>query len=71
MNKKYSLECRFTSRLEHTKSVFGYISLDAIVNGQLKQKIHINNMNLKRIDTVITIQRKRLPVPYAFKKNLK
>lgn len=66
MNKIHSLEGRFIYRLEHTKDVFGYISLKAIVNGQLKQTIKYNTMNLKRINDYIKI--KRSPVPEAFRK---
>ena len=68
MNNKNLLERRFISRLEHTRAVFDYISLDTIVNGQLKQKIQFRPMNLKRIYNLTDIQRKRLPVPDLFKR---
>lgn len=70
MNKKHSLEGRFIYRLEHTKDIFGYISLEAIVNGQLKQKIRYNILNLKRINNCNSIERKRYPVPKPFRKVL-
>jgi hypothetical protein len=44
MNNKNLVERRFISRLEHTRAVFDYISLDTIVNGQLKQKILLINV---------------------------
>lgn len=68
---KYSLEGRFISRLEYTKNVFGYISLDTIVNGQLNQKRHIKNINIKRIYDIRYLQRKRLPAPDYLKKHAK
>ena len=48
MKKKYSLEHRFISRLEHTRDVFGYISLETIVNGQLKQKNKFQLIEFKK-----------------------
>ena len=67
MNKKYSLERRFISRLEHTKAVFGYISLETIINGQLKQKTNFNLLNLKKVYNIAYIQRKSSSIPECFK----
>lgn len=65
--KKYSLERRFISRLEHTRIVFGYISLETIVNSQLKQQINIPLLNLKKVDKITYIQRKCSSIPECFK----
>ena len=67
MKKEYSLEHRFISRLEHTRDVFGYISLETIVNGQLKQKINFNLLNLKKVYKTTYIQRKYSSIPECFK----
>lgn len=67
MKKKYSLERRFISRLEQTRAVFGYISLETIVNGQLKQQINFTLLNLKKVYKTTYIQRKYSSIPDCFK----
>jgi hypothetical protein len=44
MIKTYSLEKRFIARLEKTQSLFGYISLEAIVNSYFKHRRKNNNV---------------------------
>lgn len=68
MNKKYSLERRFISRLEHTRAVFGYISLETIVDGQLKQKTNFNLLTLKKLYKIADIQRRPSSIPESFMK---
>ncbi len=67
MDNKYSLRYRFISRLEHTRSVSGYISLEAIVNGQLKQKNGLQPIEFKKVYKIADIQWKPSPVPAGFK----
>ncbi len=57
MKKKSPLEYRFISRLKKTIDLFGYISLEAIVNGQLKQKTTFYMLDLIRIPKITNIQR--------------
>ncbi|PSW46034.1 hypothetical protein C0W40_02455 [Photobacterium leiognathi subsp. mandapamensis] len=66
--KKDSLKHIFMSRLEHTKAIFGYISLEAIVDGQLKQKINFNRVTLKKVYKVTYIHKNSSPILNNFKK---
>ncbi|WP_305810537.1 hypothetical protein [Photobacterium leiognathi] len=68
MDRKDSLERKFMSRLEKTIAVFGYISLETIVDGQLKQKTNFNLLNLKKVYKIADIQRKSSSIPENFKK---
>lgn len=68
MDRKYSLERRFISRLECTIAVFGYISLETIVDGQLKKKINFNLFTLKKVYKIAYIHRKPSSIPESFKK---
>ncbi len=67
MGRKHSLERRFISRLEKTIEVFGYISLETIVNSQLEQKTNSNVLALKKVYKIADIQRKPSPIPESFK----
>ena len=67
MKKKYSLERRFISRLEHTRAVFGYISLEMIINSQLKKQRNFTLLNLKKVYKITYIQRKCSSTPECFK----
>ena len=69
MNKKHSIERRFIARLEHTKSIFGYISLETIVNGQLKKQSNFRLLTLKKVDKIVNAQRKPSSIPECFKEH--
>ena len=69
MKKKSPLEYRFISRLKKTIDLFGYISLEAIINGQLKQKTTFNMLDLIKIPKINNIQRIQSPPPEALKKS--
>ncbi len=68
MKNKYSVESRFVFRLKVTKNIFGYISLEAIVNSQLKHKSY-NTLKLKRINFIKSVKKKVNPIPETFKIN--
>ncbi|SKC34260.1 hypothetical protein CZ809_03872 [Photobacterium piscicola] len=69
MKKKSPLEYRFISRLKKTIDLFGYISLEAIINGQLKQKTTFNMLDLIKIPKINNIQRIQSPPPESLKKS--
>lgn len=52
MINTYSLEKRFIARLEKTQSLFGYISLEAIVNSYFKHKKTNNVIIFKKIYSI-------------------
>ena len=52
MIKTYSLEKRCIARLEKTQSLFGYISLEAIVNSYFKHKKNNNVIIFKKIYSI-------------------
>ena len=54
--------------VKKTIDLFGYISLEAIVNGQLKQKTTFNMLDLIRIPKINNIQRIQSPLPESLKK---
>ncbi len=49
MSKKNTQKYRFIIRLKKTKKIFGYVSLDSIVNSHLKYHLKYKVMKLKRI----------------------
>ncbi len=69
MNKKYSLESRFIQRLKYTNDLFGYISLDAIINSQLGAKIKFKPLKLKRVYNIEKIEKQPSEIPESFKRN--
>ena len=69
MKKNSTLEYRFISRLKKTIDLFGYISLEAIINGQLKQKTTFNMLDLIRIPNINNIQRIQSPLLESLKKS--
>lgn len=71
MNNKYSLEARFIQRLKYTNALYGYISLDAIINSQLGAKVKFNKLKLKRVYNIKKIEKKASEIPEAFKKTIK
>ncbi|MBP2700121.1 hypothetical protein GY654_08875 [Vibrio parahaemolyticus] len=71
MNNKYSLEARFIQRLKYTKALYGYISLDTIINSQLGAKVKFNKLKLKRVYNLKKIEKQASAIPEAFKKNHK
>ncbi len=70
MNKKYSLESRFIQRLKYTNDLFGYISLDAIINSQLGTKIKFKPLKLKRVYNIKKIEKQPSEIPESFKINI-
>lgn len=56
------------SRLEHTKAIFGYIFLEAIVDGQLKKKINFNRVTLKKVYKITYIHKNSSPIQNSFKR---
>ena len=48
----YSLEKRFITRLEKTQHLFGYISLETIVNSYFKHYEQNNTITFKRIYSI-------------------
>lgn len=52
MIKTYSLEKRFIARLEKTRSLFGYVSLEAIVNSYFKHRENNNVIIFKKIYSI-------------------
>ena len=55
--------------VKKTIDLFGYISLEAIVNGQLKQKTTFNMLDLIRIPNINNIQRIQSPLLESLKKS--
>ena len=55
--------------VKKTIDLFGYISLEAIVNGQLKQKTTFNMLDLIRIPKINNIQRIQSPLLESLKKS--
>jgi hypothetical protein len=55
--------------VKKTIDLFGYISLKAIVNGQLKQKTTFYMLDLIRIPKITNIQRIQYPSPESLKKS--
>ena len=55
--------------VKKTIDLFGYISLKAIVNGQLKQKTAFNMLDLIRIPNINNIQRIQSPLLESLKKS--
>ena len=55
--------------VKKTIDLFGYISLEAIVNGQLKQKTTFNMLDLIRVPNINNIQRIQSPLLESLKKS--
>ena len=55
--------------VKKTIDLFGYISLEAIVNGQLKQKTTFNMLDLIKIPKINNIQRIQSPLLESLKKS--
>lgn len=70
MRKKYSLEKRFIARLEKTQQLFGYISLEAIVNSNFKHHRKNNSLIFKKIYRINKVSTLKAPSSKQFKEML-
>ncbi|SMY34249.1 hypothetical protein [Photobacterium andalusiense] len=63
---RHNLEKKFISRLEKTQRLFGYISLDAIINSHLNHHRNNNIMTLKKVHHINNMTILKRPITEQF-----